>query len=57
MITNTEQFKEELLWALKACLEWIDAIPEEVELPAMPGFDRDWVESVIDNCERKDNTK
>ena len=24
-------------------LEWIDAVPKETQLPAMPGFDRDYV--------------
>lgn len=50
MLTKTEQ---ELLWSLKAALEWIDAVPENIQLPAMPGFDRDWVESLIDKCEVK----
>ena len=33
----------------RAALDYIDAIPAEVaaSLPAMPGFDRDWAESVI----------
>lgn len=50
MLTKTEQ---ELLWALKAALDWIDSIPDDIKLPAMPGFDRDWVESLIDNCSVK----
>lgn len=37
----------ELLEALEAALEWIDAVPSEIALPAMPGFDRDWVNSII----------
>lgn len=34
---------------LRAALDWIDAIPAEVaaQLPAMPGFDRDEAESVL----------
>ncbi len=33
----------------RAALNYIDAIPAEVaaRLPAMPGFDRDWAESVL----------
>jgi hypothetical protein len=26
--------------------EWIDAVPDETPLPAMPGFDGDWAASV-----------
>ena len=31
----------------RAMREWIDAVPSTTVLPAMPGFDRDWVDSVI----------
>lgn len=34
--------------ALRAALEWIDALPADLALPAMPGFDRDWVEGVLE---------
>lgn len=34
--------------ALRKVLNCIDAVPQSTELPAMPGFDRDWVESLID---------
>lgn len=37
----------ELLEALQAALSWIDAVPNDVTLPTMPGFDRDWVDGVI----------
>ena len=37
----------ELLEVLEAAIEWIDAVPSDTELPAMPGFDRDWAEMVI----------
>lgn len=33
--------------ALRECLNWIDGVPADTPLPAMPGFDRDWVESLI----------
>lgn len=33
--------------ALRKTLDWIDGVPAETSLPAMPGFDRDWVESMI----------
>lgn len=26
----------------------IDAIPDDIELPVMPGYDRDWAESLLD---------
>lgn len=38
----------ELKEAAKAMREWIDAVPSETKLPTMPGFDRDWVDSLID---------
>lgn len=33
--------------ALHWALEWIDAVPKDVELPAMPGFDRDYVVGLL----------
>ena len=37
---------------LRAALDWIDAIPKETadSLPAMPGFDRDAAESILDSA-------
>lgn len=37
----------DLLEALQAAMDYIDAIPKDIALPAMPGFDRDWVDGVI----------
>ena len=37
----------ELLEALETALEWIDAVPVDTQLPAMPGFDRDAVNDLI----------
>lgn len=42
MATKTE-LREALQWAL----EYIDAIPADAVLPAMPGFDRDYVDGLI----------
>jgi hypothetical protein len=33
--------------ALRASLKFIDSVPSDAPLPAMPGFDRDWMESMI----------
>lgn len=33
--------------ALKAALGWLDTLPKDLELPAMPGFDRDWVDRLV----------
>jgi hypothetical protein len=33
--------------ALTWALEWIDAVPEDTPLPAMPGFDRDYVNELL----------
>lgn len=38
---------DELQKALEAALEWIDAVPKDIVLPAMPGFDRDHVEGLL----------
>lgn len=34
--------------ALRKILDWIDHVPGDFPLPAMPGFERDWVESLIE---------
>lgn len=40
---------DDLVKALKAALEWIDAVPSDTPLPAMPGFDRDDVNALLQN--------
>lgn len=40
----------EILSALKDALAWIDAVPSDMPLPAMPGFDRDEVNNLISRC-------
>lgn len=32
---------------LRHILDWIDSVPSDWPLPTMPGFDRDWIESLI----------
>ena len=44
---------KELLKVAEYALEYIDAIPKEVELPVMPGFDRDWADGVIDDIKKE----
>jgi len=44
--------EQELLKGLEAALEWIDAVPKSVVLPTMPGFDRDWVNDVVEEARR-----
>lgn len=39
--------RDKLLKALTDALGWIDAVPSETALPAMPGFDRDEVNNLI----------
>jgi hypothetical protein len=39
---------DELLSVTLAMRDYIDALPKDLVLPAMPGFDRDWADSVID---------
>lgn len=40
----------EILEALQAAMAWIDAVPQDVQLPAMPGFERDWVDGIINKA-------
>ena len=40
---------DELRLGLKMALEWIDAVPKDIQLPTMPGFDRDWVNGLIED--------
>lgn len=48
-----ESLLKELLEVAEYALEYIDAIPSEIELPAMPGFDRDWSDGVIDEAKKE----
>lgn len=41
----------EVLEVIKAQKRWIDAVPKDVVLPTMPGFNRDWAEEVANNLE------
>lgn len=43
--------KKELIDQITEGLMWIDAIPADQQFPAMPGFDRDWVEGLVDDSE------
>lgn len=45
-MTDQEAIKE-LQSALRLALDWIDAVPKDIPLPTMPGFDRDWAESLL----------
>lgn len=42
----------ELRKALAQALEWIDAVPRDTPLPAMPGFDRDYVDELLDRSRK-----
>lgn len=44
MLERDRDLRRALTWAL----EWIDAVPEDVQLPAMPGFDRDYVNALLE---------
>lgn len=41
------EINAQLLAALSDALEWIDSVPSDMPLPAMPGFDRDAVNELI----------
>ncbi|HID4482037.1 TPA: hypothetical protein ACXE8X_001932 [Klebsiella pneumoniae] len=51
------KINEQLLSALLAALEWIDAVPADTVLPAMPGFDRDEVNELIANARKELQTE
>lgn len=44
LLEREESLKQALTWAL----EWIDAVPDDVQLPTMPGFDRDYVNGLLE---------
>lgn len=44
--------EKELLYWLEAALAWIDAVPSDTQLPAMPGFDREVVDVLIDDIKQ-----
>jgi hypothetical protein len=45
--TNTKVLLQDMLELMYYAFEWIDAVPEETPLPAMPGFDRDWADDLM----------
>jgi len=45
--TTDAELIAELRDALRSALEWIDAVPRDLPLPAMPGFSREWAESLL----------
>ena len=50
-----ERERNNLIEVIEAMREWIDAVPADTPLPAMPGFDRDWADTIIE--EAKTNQK
>lgn len=47
-----EKQRAELIVSLENALEWIDAVPSDTQLPAMPGFDRDEVNQLISDIKK-----
>lgn len=43
---------QKALEAHQAMREWIDAVPDDTVLPAMPGCDRDWLDTVEANLKQ-----
>ena len=43
----TKVLLQDMLELLDCAFEWIDAVPDETPLPAMPGFDRDWADDLM----------
>lgn len=46
-IQKIERQRDQLLEAILLAIDWIDAVPKDAALPPMPGFDRDYVDSII----------
>jgi hypothetical protein len=38
---------KEVIEVIETMKGWIDSVPKDTILPVMPGFDRDWVDSVL----------
>lgn len=51
-MTDLEKQFVELLTVAQAMQEYIDAIPKDIILPAMPGYDRDWSDGVLYDAEK-----
>lgn len=47
MVPLKPEINAQLLAALSDALAWIDAVPSDMPLPTMPGFDRDAVNELI----------
>jgi hypothetical protein len=50
LVMSIQDERDKLLEVTLAMREYIDAIPKDLVLPAMPGFDRDWADEIIDRC-------
>lgn len=50
---TAETTTAQVLECLEGALAWIDAVPANTVLPAMPGFDRDQVDSIVQRCRRE----
>jgi hypothetical protein len=51
-MTNQIDALKLALEAHQAMREWIDAVPDDTVLPAMPGCDRDWLDTVEANLKQ-----
>jgi hypothetical protein len=42
----SEALRKDALTAIRALREWVQAVPDDAQLPAMPGIDGDWLDEV-----------
>ena len=49
LLNNLKLKNDNLKEVAIAMREWIDAVPADIVLPTMPGFDRDWADEIIDS--------
>jgi hypothetical protein len=45
--------RDKAVFIAQVALEWIDAVPQETQLPAMPGFDRDWANNTLEEISKR----
>ena len=51
-VTLPREVVDQMLEVERAYREYVEAIPEGTVLPAMPGFDRDWADTVVSRFRR-----
>lgn len=56
MSTPQKTLLQEAALAIRSLREWVQAVPEDIALPAMPGMDGDWLDDVEDQLRKATQT-